>query len=173
MALKTSSDTAHWSEVAWMFSFFAKFFFSTMDFYGALSPGVIYIGHKLIRIIPISLISKYYYIKILVISFRMLYHYTWNSKTNLNIVSSLDLNFISNKNDNHKHKHAHDLIICIWIWFTMYGSSILFLSGVFMGISKVPFYTPQPSGLEGYCRHGSGGRAVRQAAAKFAEPISL
>ena len=108
MALKTSSDTAHWSEVAWMFSFFAKFFFSTMDFYGALSPGVIYIGHKLIRIIPISLISKYYYIKIMVISFRMLYHYTWNSKTNLNIVSSLDLNIISNKNDNHKHKHAHD-----------------------------------------------------------------
>ena len=30
------------------------------------------------------------------------------------------------------------------------------------------FY-PQPSGLEGYCRHGPGGRA----AAKLAEPISL
>ena len=40
-------------------------------------------------------------------------------------------------------------------------------------ISKVPFFTPQPSGLEGYCRHGSGGRAVGRAAAKFAEPISL
>ena len=140
MALKTSSDTAHWSEVAWMFSFFAKFFFSTMDFYGALSPGVIYIGHKSIRIIPISLISKYYYVKIMVISFRMLYHYIWNSKTNLNIVSSLDLNIISNKNDNHKHKHAHDLIICIWIWFTMYGSSISFLSGVWWVYQKFHFY---------------------------------
>ena len=31
------------------------------------------------------------------------------------------------------------------------------------------FITPQPSGLEGYCRHGPGGRA----AAKLAEPISL
>ena len=30
-------------------------------------------------------------------------------------------------------------------------------------------FTLQPSGLEGYCRHGSGGRA----AAKLAEPISL
>ena len=30
-------------------------------------------------------------------------------------------------------------------------------------------FTPQPSGLEGYCRHGPGGRA----AAKLAEPISL
>ena len=69
----------------------------------------------------------------MVISFRMLYHYTWNSKTNLDIVSSLDLNIISNKNDNHKHKLAHDLIICIWILFTMYGSSILFLSGVWGG----------------------------------------
>ena len=89
MAMKTSSDTTHWSEVAWMFSFFATFLFSTMDFYGALSPGVIYIGHKLIRIILISLISKYYYIKIMVVSFRMLYNYTWNSKTNLNIVFGL------------------------------------------------------------------------------------
>ena len=23
----------------------------------------------------------------------------------------------------------------------------------------LPFFTPQPSGLEGYCRHGPGGRA--------------
>ena len=45
--------------------------------------------------------------------------------------------------------------------------------------------TPQPSGLEGYCRHGpggraggqtggrAGGRAVGRAAARLAEPISL
>ena len=33
-------------------------------------------------------------------------------------------------------------------------------------------FTPQPSGLEGYCRHGPGGRAVGRAAAKLAEPIS-
>ena len=149
MALKTSSDTAHWSEVAWMFSFFAKFFFSTMDFYGALSPGVIYIGYKLIRIIPISLTSKYYYVKIMVISFRMMYHYTWNSKTNLNIVSSLDLNIISNKNDNHKHKHSHDMIICIWIWFTMYGSSILFLSGVWWVYQKFHFLPLSHPGWRG------------------------
>ena len=35
------------------------------------------------------------------------------------------------------------------------------------------FFTPQPSGLEGYCRHGPGGRAAGRAAAKLAEPISL
>ena len=43
------------------------------------------------------------------------------------------------------------------------------------------FFTPQPSGLEGYCRHGPGGRAgglvggraVGRAAARLAEPISL
>ena len=38
-------------------------------------------------------------------------------------------------------------------------------------------FTPQPFGLEGYCRHGSGGRvggrAAGRAAAKLAEPISL
>ena len=38
-------------------------------------------------------------------------------------------------------------------------------------------FTPQPSGLEGYCRHSpggrAGGRAVGRAAAKLAEPISL
>ena len=38
-------------------------------------------------------------------------------------------------------------------------------------------FTPQPSGLEGYCRHGpggrAGGRAAGRAAAKLAEPISL
>ena len=46
-------------------------------------------------------------------------------------------------------------------------------------------FTPQPSGLEGYCRHGpggraggraggrTGGRAVGRAAARLAEPISL
>ena len=34
-------------------------------------------------------------------------------------------------------------------------------------------FTPQPSGLEGYCRHGTGGRAVGQAAARLAEPIAL
>ena len=42
-------------------------------------------------------------------------------------------------------------------------------------------FTPQPSGLEGYCRHGPGGRAggrvggraAGRAAAKLAEPISL
>ena len=43
----------------------------------------------------------------------MLYIVTWNSETNLNIVSSLNLNIISNKNDNHKHKHAQGVIICI------------------------------------------------------------
>ena len=45
-------------------------------FYGALSPGVLYIGHKLNSRIPISVIAKYRYFKIMVISFRMLYHYT-------------------------------------------------------------------------------------------------
>ena len=34
-------------------------------------------------------------------------------------------------------------------------------------------FTPQPSELEGYCRHGPGGRAAGRAAAKLAEPISL
>ena len=42
-------------------------------------------------------------VKIVLISFRMLYHFTWNLKANLNIVSNLDLNLISNKNDNHRH----------------------------------------------------------------------
>ena len=32
-------------------------------------------------------------------------------------------------------------------------------------------FNPQPSGLEGYCRHGPGGWAVGRAA-KLAEPIS-
>ena len=45
-------------------------------FYGDLSPGALYIGRKLMSIIPISVISKYYYFKIMVISFRMLYHLT-------------------------------------------------------------------------------------------------
>ena len=34
-------------------------------------------------------------------------------------------------------------------------------------------FTPQPSGLVGYCRHGPGGRAVGRAAARLAEPISV
>ena len=34
-------------------------------------------------------------------------------------------------------------------------------------------FTPQPFGLEGYCRHGPDGRADGRAAAKLAEPISL
>ena len=62
-------------------------------FNGALSPGVFYIGNRLISKIPISVKSKYYYFKI---SFRMLYNFTENLKTNPNIVSSLDLNFTSN-----------------------------------------------------------------------------
>ena len=44
-------------------------------------------------------------------------------------------------------------------------------------INMISLFTPQPSGLEGYCRHGPGGRAGRRAAgraaAKLAEPISL
>ena len=42
-------------------------------FYDALSLGILYIGHKLISIIPIPVISKYYYFKIMVIS---LYQFT-------------------------------------------------------------------------------------------------
>ena len=48
------------------------------------------------------------------------------------------------------------------------------------GVTKMQhgyLFTPQPSGLEGYCRRGpggrAGGRAVGRAAARLAEPISL
>ena len=34
-------------------------------------------------------------------------------------------------------------------------------------------FTPQPSGLEGYCRQGQGGRAGGRVAAWLVEPISL
>ena len=34
-------------------------------------------------------------------------------------------------------------------------SSIL----AFWDVHLMPIFTPQPSGLEGYCRHGPGGRA--------------
>ena len=34
-------------------------------------------------------------------------------------------------------------------------------------------FTPQPSGLEGFCRHGPDWRAVGRAAARLVEPISL
>ena len=52
---------------------------------------------------------------------------------------------------------------------------------VFSFLTDFGFFTPQPSGLEGYCRHGpggradwrAGGRAVGRAAARLAEPISL
>ena len=40
-------------------------------------------------------------------------------------------------------------------------------------LKSVWVFTPQPSGLEGYCRHGPGGRVAGRAAAKLAEPISL
>ena len=85
-----------------------------VHFHGALSYRNLYIGNKLISIIPISSIYKHYDFKIMVISFRMLYHFTWNLKTNLNIVSNLDFNFISNKNDNYKHKFVHDVTSCLW-----------------------------------------------------------
>ena len=35
-------------------------------------------------------------------------------------MSSLGLNFVSNKNDNHKHPYAHDMIIYTRIWFSMH-----------------------------------------------------
>ena len=80
-------------------------------FDGALSPSVLYIEHKLASKAAMSLLSKYYYLKIKAISFQILYHYTWNLKTYLNIVLSLDLIFISNKNDNHEQTYAHDVTI--------------------------------------------------------------
>ena len=61
-----------------------------VTFYGTLSPDVLYIGHRLLNIIPILLIYKYYQFKITVISFKMLYDFTWNLKTNLNTVSNFD-----------------------------------------------------------------------------------
>ena len=47
------------------------------------------------------------------------------------------------------------------------------LAGLFQAGKHHELITPQPSGLEGYCRHGPGGRPGGRAAAKLAEPISL
>ena len=78
-------------------------------FYVVLSPGILYIGHKLISIISISVITKWYYLKIMVISLGCSFYLEFEDETNM--VSSLDL--ISNKNDDHEHKYAKDMITCI------------------------------------------------------------
>ena len=95
----------------------------------------------------ISELYKYYYFhKIMVILFRMLYHLTQNLKTSPNIVSSLDVNVISNKNNNHKCKYAPDLVICIWIWFSVYGGSSYHLkfSGYIQSFFCFFFYLEDP-----------------------------
>ena len=46
-------------------------------------------------------------------------------------------------------------------------------SDMWMLMARYIFLPLSPSGLEGYCRHGSGGQAGGRAAAKLVEPISL
>ena len=48
-------------------------------FNGALSPGVLYIGHELINTIPISVISSYYFFKIEVKNLRKDMEYKGNT----------------------------------------------------------------------------------------------
>ena len=47
---------------------------------------------------------------------------------------------------------------CMIIKCCIFYKLIAFLS-VWLHNQKYPIFTPQPSGLEGYCRHGPGGRA--------------
>ena len=67
--------------------------------------------------------------------------------------------------------------ICLWaaehmnILQTLFSHDFFFKENIAFQFS-LSLFTPQPSGLEGYSRHGPGGRAVGRAAAKLAEPIS-
>ena len=40
-------------------------------------------------------------------------------------------------------------------------------------LDQSTLFTPQPSGLEGYCRHGPGGQAAGREATRLAEPMSV
>ena len=66
------------------------------------------------------------------------------------------------------------VVMVLWAWVELVSGALREAVPSHAGSLSGQLFTPQPSGLEGYCRHDAGRRAGwRAGGAKLAEPKSL